>query len=155
MRYMWDRFEDYFGANRSSKPVRWTAQALRSYLQNWDRRVSTPDRIDSLVANSKFIAQQVLRIYGREARVIYPFVDFSRFSGPRRPSKNYLLVSAFAPYKRVDLAIEAFNRLKLPLLVVGSGQVGDQLRKIAGPTIDFLGTLTNRSIADLYSKCRA
>ncbi len=65
------------------------------------------------------------------------------------------MVGAFAPYKRTDLAIEAFNHLQLPLQIVGSGQDEDKLRKLAGPTIQFLGNLSNEAIADLYSKCRA
>lgn len=65
------------------------------------------------------------------------------------------MVTAFAPYKRVDLAIEAFNRLKLPLLIIGGGQESDRLKKQAGPTIQFLGSLSNSTVADLYSKCKA
>jgi glycosyltransferase involved in cell wall biosynthesis len=65
------------------------------------------------------------------------------------------MVGAFAPYKRVDLAIEAFNRLKLPLMIVGGGQDEKRLRKIAGPTIEFFGALSNAAIADFYSKCKA
>jgi glycosyltransferase involved in cell wall biosynthesis len=65
------------------------------------------------------------------------------------------MVGAFAPYKRVDLAIEAFNRLKLPLLIVGSGQEEARLRSLAGPTVEFLGSLSNRAVTDLLSKARA
>jgi glycosyltransferase involved in cell wall biosynthesis len=65
------------------------------------------------------------------------------------------MVGAFAPYKRTDLAIEAFNHLRLPLKIVGSGQEEEKLKKMAGPTIQFLGHVDNEEIADLYSKCRA
>jgi len=155
MRYMWDRYDDYFGPGRASFPVRAAARFARPRLQAWDRSVSGPDRIDELVANSRFIAEQIERAYGRKAKVVYPFADASRFSLPRKPGKNYLMVTAFAPYKRVDLAVEAFNRLKLPLIVVGSGQDEARLRKLAGPTVDFLGPLSNAAITDLYSKCKA
>ncbi|MGE0614523.1 MAG: glycosyltransferase [Bacteriovoracia bacterium] len=156
MRYMWDRFDDYFGPGRASLPVRLAARALRPYLQGWDRRTSQDDNVDVLVANSQFIAGQIRAAYGREASVIYPFVDYARFANqPRAPGKSYLMVGAFAPNKRVDVAIEAFNRLKLPLLIVGGGQEERRLRKMAGPTIDFLGQLSNSAIADLYAKCRA
>lgn len=155
MRYMWDRYEDYFGPGRSSLPVRLAARLLRPRFQDWDRRVSSPDRIDHLIVLSQFIAQQVQRAYQREAEVIYPFANLERFTLPREPKQFYFMVSAFAPYKRLDLAIEAFNRLKLPLLIVGSGQDEKRLKKLAGPTIDFLGPLSNSAIADFYSKCRA
>jgi glycosyltransferase involved in cell wall biosynthesis len=155
MRYMWDRFDDYFGPGRASLPVRMAAGSLRKHFQAWDRRVSQPDRVDTLIGNSQFIANQIESAYGRKARVIYPFADTSRFSRSRQPGSNYLMVGAFAPYKRLDLAIEAFNRLKLPLLIVGGGQENDKVRKLAGPTIQFLGPLSNDAIADLYAKSRA
>lgn len=155
MRYMWDRFDDYFGPGRASLPVRAAAKFLRPRLQEWDRRVSQADRVDALVGNSRFIADQIEAVYGRKADVVYPFANIERFNVPRKPGKSYLIVSAFAPYKRIDLAVRAFNRMKLPLMIVGGGQDSDRLKKIAGPTIDFIGPLSNESIADLYAKCRA
>jgi glycosyltransferase involved in cell wall biosynthesis len=155
MRYMWDRFDEYFGPSRASLPVRIAASLLRKKMQTWDKRVSQPDRVDTLVANSHYIAKQIQAAYGRQAEVICPFADQTRFHRARTPGKHYLMVGAFAPNKRVDLAIEAFNRLKLPLLIVGDGQESTKAKKIAGPTIEFLGKLSNDAIADLYSKCRA
>ncbi len=155
MRYMWDRFDEYFAPGKASLPVRLAAAAVRSGMQRWDREVSQPDRVDALVANSKFIAARIQEFYGRPASVVYPFADLSRFEHPRRQGRNYLMVGAFAPNKRVDLAIEVFNELKLPLLIVGSGQDEARLKKMAGPTIEFLGSLSNAAISDLYSKCRA
>ncbi|CAK9251966.1 unnamed protein product [Sphagnum jensenii] len=155
MRYMWDRFLDYFGPGRASLPVRAAAHLVRGPLQSWDQAVSTPERIDQLMANSQFIANQIQRIYHRKATVIYPFANLERFQKPRNPGISYLMVGAFAPYKRIDLAIEAFNQMRLPLLIVGSGQDGARLKRLAGPTITFLGSLSNLAIADLYSQCRA
>lgn len=155
MRYMWNRYDDYFGPGRSSMPVRLAARLMRKRLQNWDRRVSSKDRVDLLIGNSHYIAAQIKQAYQRDAKVIYPFADLARFHRPRQTGPNYLMVTAFAPYKRVDIAIEAFNRLKLPLLIVGSGQDEQRLRKLAGPTIRFLGSLSNDEIARLYSECKA
>lgn len=155
MRYIWDRFDDYFGPGRSSALVRTAATVMRGRLQRWDRSVSGKDRVDLMIANSGFISKQIENAYGRESKVIYPFADLSRFNRPRAPGKNYLMVGAFAPYKRIDIAIEAFNRLKLPLLIVGGGQDEEKLRKLAGPTIEFMGQLSNDAITDLYSRCKA
>lgn len=155
MRYMWDRYEDYFGPGRASPPVRLAARLVRKPMRNWDRRTSSPERIDQFIALSHYIGDQVRDLYGREAKIVFPFADLSRFSLPRKPGRNYLMVGAFAPYKRVDLAIEAFNRLQLPLLIVGDGQDQKRLEKLAGPTVEFLGGLSNPAIADLYSKCKA
>ncbi len=155
MRYMWDRFDDYFGPGRASLPTRAAARLVRPYLQWWDRRSSGIARVDAFIANSRYVADQIGRLYGREARVVHPFADLSRFGAPRRPNRTYLMVGALAPNKRVDLAIKAFNRIQLPLMIVGGGQERDRLKRLAGPTIDILGVLSNRAIADLYSKCRA
>lgn len=155
MRYMWDRYNEYFGPDRARLPVRLAAASMRPYLQHWDVRSSRPAQVDAFAANSRFIAQRMHELYGRDARVIYPFADFSRFSGARKPGPKYLMVGAFAPYKRVDLAIEAFNRLGLPLQIVGSGQDEEKLRAMAGSTIEFLSSISNEAIAELYSKCRA
>ena len=155
MRYMWDRYDEYFGKDKASFPVRVAAQAVRPYLRRWDRRVSSVERVDAMVANSQYIADQILSAYGRKAHVVYPFADLRRFGGPRISGKSYLMVGAFAPYKRVDLAIEAFNRLALPLVIVGSGQEEERLRALAGPTIQFAGALSNAEITHLYSTCRA
>jgi glycosyltransferase involved in cell wall biosynthesis len=112
--------------------------------------------VDLFVANSAFIGEQVGRIYGRESQVLHPFAQLSRFLAlPRRAEDFYLMVGAFAPYKRVDLAIEAFNRLGLPLWIVGGGQEEGRLRAMAGPTIRFLGSCDDATVADLYSRCRA
>jgi len=155
MRYMWARFDEYFGPGHAPPHIRLAAHLCRPFLQRWDRRVSNRRRVDQLVANSTYIARQIQDAYERDPRVVYPFVDISRFGAARRPGSKYLIVSAFAPYKRVDLAIEAFNRLQLPLQIVGSGQDEKKLRAIAGPTIEFLGTRSNQEIADLYSTCKA
>ncbi len=155
MRYIWTRYDDYFGASRASLSTRIAAKLFRNYLKKWDLQTSTSKRIDAMLANSQFIADQIHSIYGRTAQVIHPFANLKRFTLPRKPGRNYLMVTAFAPYKRVDLAVEAFNQLKLPLLIVGGGQDNERLKKLAGPTVEFLGGLGNSAVSDLYSKCRA
>ena len=154
MRYIWDRYEDYFGPGRASLPVRAAAALVRGRLQSWDRGSSGADRIDQIICNSRFISERVKEFWGRESGVVHPFADLSRFTRPRQPGKNYIMVGAFAPYKRIDLAIDAFNRLKLPLLIVGGGQDADKLRAMAGPTVEFLGALSNDAISDLLSRAR-
>jgi glycosyltransferase involved in cell wall biosynthesis len=155
MRYMWFRFEDYFGKKQVSFWVRLAAQILRPWIQGWDRRVSQANRVDALVANSRFIASQIDSAYSRTAEVVHPFVDLARFSRPRDPKDFCLMVGAFAPNKRVDLAIEAFNQLGRRLLIVGNGQEENRLRKMAGPTIEFLGEQSGAKISELYSQCQA
>lgn len=154
MRYMWDRFDEYFGPGRYGPVTRFAARAFRPYLQNWDRHSAAS--VDHFVANSKFIAGKIAEFYGRSAAVVYPFCDYEFFAAAqRKPGREYLIVSALVPYKRVDVAIEAFNRMGKHLVIVGDGPDRDRLVKLAGPTIDIVGSLKRSSLADLYSKCKA
>jgi glycosyltransferase involved in cell wall biosynthesis len=107
------------------------------------------------MSNSHFIAARVKEFWGRDSDVVHPFADLRRFQRPRLPGKNYIMVGAFAPYKRVDLAIAAFNQMKLPLLIVGGGQDQARLKATAGPTVEFLGALSNDAVTDLLSRARA
>lgn len=154
MRYMWDRFDEYFGPGVAPAWMRAAALLWRPYLQTWDRRTSAG--VDAFIANSHFIASRIRQIYGREAAVVHPFADLSRFQGDREPGEAYLVMGAMAPYKRTDLIIEAFNRLQKPLVVIGSGQDARRLRAMAGPTIQFLGGgLSNAEVAQWLARCKA
>ncbi|MBU6376701.1 MAG: glycosyltransferase, partial [Bdellovibrionales bacterium] len=154
MRYVWERFDDYFGPGRSGWLTRLGARVLRSWLQSWDLRSSRG--VSTFISNSQFIADQVERIYGRKSFVVHPFADLDRFLQKTRQAADfYLIVGAFAPYKRVDLAIEVFNELRLPLKIIGSGQDEDRLRALAGPTVEFLGSCSDSEVAQALSNCRA
>ena len=159
MRYMWDLFDDYFGPGRAGVMTRVAANLLRSRLQAWD--VRSTQGVHALAANSNFVRERIEKFWGRaDAKVVNPFVDVERFSvlGPKQVVGDfYLIVSAFAPYKRIDIAIEGFRKLGLPLLVVGRGQDEERLRGLArgAPKIQFLGGLSNAAIAELYQKSRA
>lgn len=156
MRYMWFRFDDYFGPGKSSLPVRLAAKSIRPYLKRWDRRSSARDRVDCLLANSQYIAQKIKESYGRSAKVIYPFANLERFERLHpNPQDYYFIVSAFAPYKRIDLAVEAFNKLGLPLVIVGGGQDQARLRSMAGPNIRFLGQISNDEVDQWWSGAKA
>jgi len=153
MRYVWDLYDDYFGPGRAS-PLRRSLMAMfRRRLQRWDVAVAT--RVHHFVAISRHVADRVKRYYGREASIIYPPVDTSRFRIGQGQGEFYLVVSAFAPYKRLDLAIEACNNLRRPLKIVGSGQDERKLRALAGPTVEFLGPRSDEDVASLYPRCRA
>ena len=153
MRYVWDQFNTYFRHPRTSLPVRIGAELMRPYLQRWDR--NTAKRVDTFLCNSDNIRKKILEYYSRESQVIYPPVDLSRFKPGNTKAGYYLMVGAFAPNKRVDLAVEAFNQLKLPLKISGSGQDEEHCRSIAGANIEFLGTLSNEKLLEVYQQARA
>jgi glycosyltransferase involved in cell wall biosynthesis len=152
MRYVWDLYDDYFGP-RSGLAARVLMPPVAAWLRRWDRR--TAAGVHQFVAISRFVADRIRRAYGRDADVIYPPVDVSRFRVDEAPGEFYLVVSALTPYKRVDLAVEACNRLGRRLVVVGTGSEDRRLRALAGPTVELLGWRDDAQTAELYARCRA
>lgn len=155
MRYMWDLFDEYFGPGRASLPVRAAAAAARPFLQRWDRESAR--RVDRFVANSENIGRKIERIYERAAHVVYPPVDVRRFADrPLGEGKGgyFLWLGALAPYKRVDLAIEAFRRTGLPLWIAGAGQDEGRLRSLPS-NVKVLGRVPDDELPDLYADARA
>jgi glycosyltransferase involved in cell wall biosynthesis len=153
MRYIWDQYEEYFGARRASWPVRAAMAALRPALQAWD--VRTARRVDAFVANSRNVAERIRRHYGREAAVIPPPLDFGRFRLRADDDGYYLVVSALVPYKRVDVAVDAFNELGSKLRIVGSGPEYDALKRRARRNVFFAGWTDDLALAKEYAGCRA
>jgi glycosyltransferase involved in cell wall biosynthesis len=152
MRYIWDLYDDYFGP-QAGLGARLFMPPVAAWLRRWDR--ATAAGVHHFVAISRFVADRIGRTYGRDADVIYPPVDVSRFRIEDAPGEFYLVVSALTPYKRVDLAVEACNRLGRRLVVVGTGPEERRLRALAGPTVELLGWRDDAQTAELYARCRA
>lgn len=156
MRYMYDQYDNYFGPD-TSLAVRCGGRVFREYLTKWD--IASNRNVDVMVANSAFVRDRIRRYYGRDAHVVHPFVELADFSAvqkdPPPKSDHFVMVTAFAPNKRVDLAIEVFNRLKLPLVIVGRGQLDRELRAMAGNTVRFLGSLSRAGVIDVLARSRA
>jgi glycosyltransferase involved in cell wall biosynthesis len=153
MRYIWDQYDEYFSPGRASLPVRAAMGILRGPLQRWDLRTArNPHRF---VAISENVRERIRRIYGRPSDLIYPPVDTARFTAPAGPGEFFLVVSALVPYKRVELAVEAFTRTGDPLVVVGSGPDEGRLRAMAGPNIRFDGWVADADLAEYYARCSA
>ena len=153
MRYAWDQYESYFAANRLRWWERLLIPPLIRRLRRWD--VSTVGRVDSFASISNYIAARIRECYGRESVVIYPPVDVDAFDISPSPGDHYLMVNALAPYKRVDIAIEAFNPLGRELRIVGTGQDRARLEQLAGKNIRFLGWISPADLAREYASCRA
>ena len=156
MRYVWDQFDAYFGRGRAGIVTRLAARAVAPMLRRWD--VASTRRAHGLIANSRFVAERIRRYWRREVdAVVHPPVDTSRFvpaaEGPA-PEEYALIVSALVPYKRIELAISAFSRLKRPLWIVGDGPERQRLAKAAGPSVRFLGNVGQDQLARLYAGAR-
>ena len=151
MRYVWDLSSDYFGRDQGLAR-RVLGPPLAMALRRWDRRTAGVHRF---VAISRHIADRIRRAYDRQADVLYPPVDVQRFEIAETTDDYYLVVGALVPYKRIDLAVGAANRLGRRLVVVGTGPEESRLRALAGPTVSFLGWRPDPEIARLYARCRA
>jgi glycosyltransferase involved in cell wall biosynthesis len=152
MRYVWDMHNAYFGRD-ASLLARVGMCLWRRYLQRWD--VGTSQRVDRFLANSRNVAAKIQELYGRQATVIHPPVDLERFHLSTRQEPYYLVVSALVPYKRIDIAIRAFNEMRLSLKIVGEGPLRSRLERCAGPNVEFLGWVDDAVLAELYGSCQA
>jgi glycosyltransferase involved in cell wall biosynthesis len=123
------------------------------YIRGWDRQAA--DRVDYYAAISLVTQRRIRKFYRRDSTVIYPPVDVSQFNVSERVEDFYLIVSALMPYKRIDIAVEAFNQLNLPLRIIGEGPEFSKLRAKASSNIEFLGRLSDEEVRDYYSRCRA
>ncbi|MEN9799993.1 MAG: hypothetical protein RL653_3690 [Pseudomonadota bacterium] len=156
MRYMWDLFDEYFGPGRAGMATRAAARLARPAMQAWDR--ASAQRPDALVANSHHVAGKIRASWGREAEVVHPPVELGRFAqgAPGQGAGGYFLwLGALAPYKRVDLAVEAFRQLGLPLWIAGDGQEAGRLRGQLPPNIRLLGKVSDADVPGLYRDARA
>jgi glycosyltransferase involved in cell wall biosynthesis len=154
MRYVWDRYDDYFGPGRLRGMARLFVPFAAEGLRAWD--VATAHRVHRFAANSAFVAGRIHRFYGRGAEVIPPPVDVDFFTpGPHEPGRFDLVVAALAPYKRLDLVLEAYRGTGRPVTIVGSGPEESRLRAQAPPEVTFAGRVSDERLRELYRSCRA
>jgi glycosyltransferase involved in cell wall biosynthesis len=153
MRYVWAMYKEYFGRERLGRVSRIVIPLFANYLRMWD--VASTNRVDRFVANSENVKKRIRRYYRRESDVIYPPVDTKKSRLSESNEGYFLIVSAFAPYKRIDLAIEAFNQLGEPLVVIGTGPEEKRLRSMARPNIHFAGWMDSGELGRYYAGCRA
>ena len=152
MRFVW-RYEDYI---RSEQIPLFLKRLLPLYLRQlkmWDVRTSA--KVDHFVAISTVVARRILQFYGRDSEIIYPPVETGQFSISNEIEDYYLVVSRLKAYKRIDLVVEAFNKIGKPLKIVGEGDHGAVLRKMARSNIEFVGAASDEKLAHYYSRCRA
>jgi glycosyltransferase involved in cell wall biosynthesis len=151
-RYVW-RYHQYAEQEQLGKLTRILLPPFLTRLRQWDRLAA--DRVDHFVAISQEVRRRIAKIYRRESDIIYPPVDTARFAPSYEVEDYYLLVGRLVPYRRIDLLIEAFNKMKRPLRIAGSGRDRARLESLAGPTVEFLGYVPNHDLPPLLAKCRA
>lgn len=150
MRYAWTFYEEYFGTNPLKKAV---LKPILAALRHWDR--ATAEDVDRFVAISKHVQKRILQAYGRDSLVIYPPVDTERCTPSGDPPEDFdLIVSALVPYKRVDLAVEAYRESGRALKIIGTGTEYERLMERATPNIELLGWKSDEEVLDFYRRCR-
>jgi glycosyltransferase involved in cell wall biosynthesis len=150
-RYAWND-RDRTLAERGDPFSRMALRHLFRRWRQWDWIAA--QRVDRYLANSRATQRRIHSYWGRESTVVYPPVDTDRFA-PAAPGGSYLVLSELMRHKRIDLAVEAFNKLRLPLTVAGDGPEARRLRRMAGPTISFTGRVSDDEAARLFATCRA
>ncbi len=151
MRFAW-RTDDYIKREGLGRFQRSVLPLLLTYVRLWD--VATTPRVDQFIANSREVAARIARYYGRTAQVIAPPVTLSPYR-PWVPGNFYLAGGRLIPYKRLDLVVQAFTALRLPLKVFGDGRDRARLQALAGPNVEFLGQIDEDLRRDLFASCRA
>lgn len=151
-RYLWSGYSEYF----ANSFLRFITKPAITYLRYWDTIAAM--RPDQYIAISENVAKRIRTYYKRDATVIYPPImleDSKKTKGSILDHGYFLIVSRLVPYKRIDIAVEAFNKLGLPLKIVGKGSEEGKLRRMAKPHITFLGTLTDAELVGYYKNCEA
>ncbi|HLJ36011.1 MAG TPA: glycosyltransferase [Ktedonobacteraceae bacterium] len=154
MRWCW-AYDEYVEREHLGKVARKVLPFLITGMRVWDQ--TSAMRVDHFIANSPVVAERIQKYYRRDAIVIPPPIEANRFTfdPSTQPEDYFLIVCRLIPYKRIDLAIEACNLLHLPLVIIGNGRDEERLKKMAGPTIRFMGRLSDEEVLHYYAHCRA
>ncbi|MCS7059937.1 MAG: glycosyltransferase, partial [Anaerolineae bacterium] len=146
-------FSSYAKQERIPAPAKAILPALNAALRAWERRAA--QRVDQFIAISRAVQHRIRTYYGRDSIIIYPPVQINRFAVSTTHADYFLIVSRLLPYKRIDLAVEACNRLRLPLVIAGDGRDRPRLERLAGPSVRFLGRVDEATLHQLLAGCRA
>lgn len=152
MRYVWDYSHEYLDEQGVSGLVRFYLENKLSKIRMWDQVASS--RPDAWAANSKTVAKRIAKYYRRDSAVIYPPVDTSKFKAQKSHENYFLIVSSLTPYKKIDLAVQLFNKINRRLVVIGGGKQENYLHRIAGPNVDILGRKPDEVVAEYIQNCR-
>jgi len=153
IRYAWDDSHKYIEEFGYSSPIKKVIPFFMNYVRVWDEQAA--QRVDKFIANSDFVAKRIKKYYQQESKVIHPPVKTNLFYIIPKPDKYFLMVGRSLPYKRFDLAIEAFNQLGWPLKIVGDGPERKKLQAKAKDNIEFLGLVSDEKLRDYYARCQA
>jgi glycosyltransferase involved in cell wall biosynthesis len=151
MRYLWSGYHTY--RQRSGRLTRTLMPAIMHQMRMWD--LASAARVDHFIANSHNVADRIRKYYRRDAGVIYPPVDLQGYDATAHREDFYLYVGQLVPYKGADIVVDAFNRMRKRLVIIGHGQDLPWLRRMCGPTVELLGWQDDAVLRSYYARCRA
>lgn len=151
-RYVWDNSHKLLEEFRYPKVVKFLSPFFMTYVRIWDAQSS--ERVDVFIANSEFVRRRIKKYYQRDATVIYPPLNTERFSIGER-GDYFLMIGRMVPYKKFDIAVEAFNQLGMKLKIIGDGPERKKLEKKSRSNIQFLGLVSESNLAEHYARAQA
>lgn len=157
-RFLWDWYFEYLRENELGAIKKSFVTVILHYLRMWDKSVA--DRVDYFIANSISTQKRIAKFYRSSSKVIYPPVDVNKnkaanLGSEAKEKKYFLIVSRLSAYKKIDDAIEAFNKLDWPLYIIGDGEQKEYLQSIAGKNIKFFGFVKREELPEYYRNARA
>jgi len=153
MRYAWDDCQKYTSDFYFPNFIKKIVPFIMNYIRIWDR--VSADRVDRIIANSNFVSKRIKKYYKKDSIVIHPPVNIKNFYISQKRDAYFLMVGRLLAYKRYDIAIEAFNKLGLPLKIIGRGPEMKKLQKMAKKNVEFLGRVDDQKLAEYYANCQA
>ncbi|MCK5412862.1 MAG: glycosyltransferase [Candidatus Pacebacteria bacterium] len=156
-RFLWDWHLNYLKENKIKGIKKVLILPILHYMRMWDKAAS--ERVDYFIANSKNTAKRIEKFYGMKSEVIYPPCDIKRGiqndDSSVKSEDYFLIISRLSPYKKIDIAVEAFNKLDFPLIIIGEGEDRKRLENMAEKNIKFLGFQSEKKLAEYYQNCQA
>lgn len=152
-RFLWDGSHRYIDEFKLPWLIRKISPAVIAYLRIWDKEAAL--RVDKFIANSNFVRTRIAKYYQREAEVITPPIDVSKYHISPEIDEYFLMVGRLVAYKRFDLAVQVFNAIGKPLKIIGDGPERKRLEKMAKKNIEFLGLVSDNKLPELYSRAQA
>jgi glycosyltransferase involved in cell wall biosynthesis len=153
MRYAWDYTHPYIQEQNVSFIKQLAIKQILHKIRIWDQAAA--DRADVYIANSNHVSKRIKKYFRQDSTVLYPPVNVKRFKLNKNHEDYYLIISALTPFKKIDLAVSLFNKIRKRLVVIGSGSQLEFLKTIAGPTVDVLGPKDDEIVTEYLQNCRA